>query len=282
MRNVLLLADNDAEFREVWGAVLSNAGYEVRIAADPQETRHILRNMGVDLAILDLRLVDDKDDNDISGFDIATDKAFRSIPKIILTAFKTSPEYFRKTRGLTLDELPTTAAWVSKDEGDEVLLRVIRETLETWPRLRMATIKVSEQIKTDHQVARQQARHNYIAAATVSILGFILILAGIYLAWFAELSIGILGATSGIILQVLGYLFFRRLDLANDRMDTYHKELLQTYWLELLLAACERLPFEKQVVSTERVICAAVDSWFSPQLEVKTPTLVKQGNSQKQ
>lgn len=282
MRSVLLLADNDVKFREAWGAVLSNAEYEVRLAANPQEARNILRDVGIDLAILDLRLVDDNDENDVSGLEIATDKTFRNIAKIILTAYKTSPENLRKALGLTLDDLPPAAAWVGKDEGPEALLKVIRDTLETWPRLRMSTIKVSEQIKADHKIARQQAKLNYLAAAIVSILGFLLILAGIYLAWFTELSIGIVGTTSGIILQVLGYLFFKRLDLANERMDIYHRELLQTYWLELLLAACEQLPFEKQVVSTERVIYAAMHSWFLPRQKVKTPAVIQQQDLQDQ
>lgn len=266
MKNIVLLADNNAEAREVWGEVLAKAGYEVKLAADPQEARAILRYTGVDVAILDPRLVDDSDEGDISGLEIATDRLFRNIPKIIFTAYPTSPETMRKALGLTAGDLPPALAWVGKEEGPDALLNTIRNTLETWPRLRMATIKVSEQIKADHKEIRQQAKLNYLAAAVVSILGFVLVLIGIYLAWFAGLSIGLVGTTSGIILQLLGYLFLKRLDLANERMDTYHRELLQTYWLELLLAACEQLPFEKKMDITVEVIRAAVGSWLSPKL----------------
>ena len=283
MRNVLLLADNNAEFRETWGKVLTNAGYDVRLASNPQQAQGILRDIRVDLAILDLRLMDDRNEMDLSGFDIATDKAFRHIPKIILTAFRISYENLRKVLGPTVDELPSAVAFVHKDEGPKSLLEVIRHTLETWPQLRMSTTRVSEQIRSDHKIARQQARLNYVVAFAVSILGFLVIFAGICLAWFDKLTIGIVGTASGVILEALGYLFFTRLDLANDRMDVYHKELLQTYWLELLLAACEQLPSERQVVYAERAIGAAVDSWLAPQPSAKTHLLaVEQQGSQDQ
>ncbi len=263
MRNIILLADNDAKARDTWYKVLVEAGYEVKVAATPYETRSILTNTGVDLAILDPRLIEDDDINDISGLEIAMDKVFRNIPKIIFTGFQASPENIRNALGLNADDLPPALAWVNKAEGPEALLKTIRTTLETWPRLRMSTIKVSEQIKADHKETRQQAKLNYWMAGVVSILGFLLILIGIYLAWFTKLSIGIVGTTSGIILEVLGYLFFKQLNLANNRMDTYHRELLQTYWLELLLAASEQLPLEKQTRSTEWVIRVAANSWFA-------------------
>ena len=264
MSNVLLLADNNADVRELWSKLLTKAGYEVKLATNPQETRSMLRYTGVDVAILDHRLVDDTDESEISGLKIATDITFRTIPKIIFTAYPASPENMRKALGLAANDLPPALAWVGKEESPDVLLNAIRYTLETWPRLRMSTIRVSEQIKADHKVARQQAKLNYWTAGVVSALGFLLILIGIYLAWFTKLSIGIVGTTSGIILEVLGYLFFKQLNLANERMDTYHRELLQTYWLELLLAASEQLPLEKQISSAQGIIGVAADSWFSP------------------
>lgn len=265
MKDVLLLADNDADFLNAWGQVLSNAGYDVRLASNPRETRDSLRQTGIDLAILDLRLVDDKDEKDISGLELATDQAFIHIPKIILTAFPTSYENLRNALGPTVDRLPHAIAFVDKTEGPRALLEVVQQALQIWPRLRISAAKVSEQIKSDHRIARQQARLNYSVAFAVSILGFLVIFTGILMAWFDKLTIGIVGTASGMILEALGYLFFTRLDLANSRMDTYHRELLQTYWLELLMAACEQLPSQRQVICTERAISAATSSWLAPQ-----------------
>ena len=72
------------------------------------------------------------------------------------------------------------------------------------------------------------------------------------------------GAAAGLILNAVGYLFFARLDLANGRMDVYHQELLQTYWLEFLLSITERLPADRENACIERAVQAALESWYPP------------------
>lgn len=262
VKEVLLLADNDANYLETTTKILTEAGYTVQSASNPITAREILKNSGIDLAILDFRLEDD-DPNDRSGLEIAMDMAFRKIPKIILTGFEPSYEYIREAMGISPDELPPAASFVGKEEGPARLCQVIRETLEKWPSLRVSSIKVSEQIKADHDLARKQARQQYIAAVIASLLGFVLIFTGIVLAWFQQLEIGIVVTTGGVIIQVLVYLFFQRLDRANVRMDIYHRELVQTYWLELLVATCDQLPSEKQINTTDYVIRQATQSWFA-------------------
>ena len=99
MRNTILFADNDQDSRISWERILRNAGYDVRLASGPEEARHVLHEMGVDVAVLDLRLVDDTDEHDISGLLIAKERAYRHIPKIILTAFQTGYRNLRETLG---------------------------------------------------------------------------------------------------------------------------------------------------------------------------------------
>lgn len=269
MKQTLLLADNDDGFRETWRKVLATAGYEVALASNPQQARSILQESSVDLAILDVRLEDDEP-TDISGLELASDKAFRHIPKIMLTGFPTSFENLRRVLGPTVDELPAATAFVDKAEGPKKLLEVIHQTFATWPRLRMSTIKVSEQTKADYEAARRQAKLNYGVAFTVSIFGFLVIIAGICLAWGNKLTIGIVATASGLIIETLSYLFFKRLDTANARMDTYHRELLETYWLELLMGACEYLPAQRQVACTEQAISAAINRWLAPPSRMET------------
>ncbi|HPO87485.1 MAG TPA: response regulator [Candidatus Hydrogenedentes bacterium] len=264
MKNVILLADNQPEDRTTWQRVLTNAGYEVRLAKNPEEAREMLQTARIDMAIIDLRLIDDNDANDISGLVLAKERAYRHIPKIILTAFGVGYGDLREALGLALDELPPTVAFMKKDESPQILIEVIRKTLETWPRLRVAMAKVSDQIKNDHEETRRQARLNYGAAFGLSVLGAFVMFAGIGLAWLNQLAIGLVGTTGGILVEVLSYLFFARVNLANDRQDAYHQELLQTYWFEFLLAACEELPFEKRSVSIERAIDTAINSWLVP------------------
>jgi hypothetical protein len=62
-------------------------------------------------------------------------------------------------------------------------------------------------------------------------------------------------------------------------MDTYHRELLQTYWLELLLATCEQLPSQKQVTTSEFIIRTAAESWFNVPVNFKALGNQKQEGS---
>ncbi len=266
MNQVILLVDNNDEFCEVWGRMLTNDGYKVKSAANPQEARLILISGGIDLAIIDVRLEDDDDELDISGLNLAADTAFRHIPKIMLTAHKPSPEYIRKLQELSVDELPFAVTWIGKDEGTDKLLEIIPKVISLWPQLQQVQVlagRISKRLEDDQAVIRLHAVHSYRRAKASSYVGFSLIVAGILLALFNILQISVVVAIGGIVTEVLGYLFFRRLDAANERMDTYHRELLQTHWLELLLATCELLPAENQITTSEYIIKAATNSWFS-------------------
>jgi CheY-like chemotaxis protein len=280
MDGIILFADNDPESRETWGRVLTNKGYDVRLARNPQEARDILQRMEVDVAILDLRLVDDTDENDVSGLLLAGEEIYRQVPKIILTAFQTGYKNLRDVLGPLVDGLPPAIAFVHKDEGPQALIEVIQKTYERWPHLRLSTVKVSEQIKSDHEGARRQSRWNYLAAFILSILGSIIIFAGISLAWFNQLAIGIVGTSGGIVVEILSYLFFSRVNSANERMDVYHKELLQTYWFEFLLAACEELPSQKRIKCETQIILTATKNWLEHSSN-SLPVLQNQKNVRK-
>jgi hypothetical protein len=53
-------------------------------------------------------------------------------------------------------------------------------------------------------------------------------------------------------------------------MDAYHRELLETYWLELLMGACEHLPAQRKVTCTEQAISAAINRWLAMPPRVET------------
>jgi CheY-like chemotaxis protein len=263
MKAVLLFADNDLSSLETWAKVLWKAGYEVRNASNPHQVHQVLENSGVDLAVLDLRLIDDEDEKDLSGLKIACMKSFRYIPKVILTAFPTSYENLRTILGSSVDELPGAVAFVDKAEGPEALLAVIRQTLEAWPRIRASTIKVADQVRADHTVARRQATLNYWMSSTLSICGFLVIIACVVLVWFNQIALGAAGTLVSLLLEALSYMFYTQLERSNQRMDRYHQELLQTYWLEYVLAAATQLPSAEQLQCTEYALHTAVDNWLS-------------------
>jgi CheY-like chemotaxis protein len=266
MKQVVLFADNNDEICNVWGRNLKKAGYKVEFAKSPEEASKKLKEGDIDLAVLDVRLTDDNDTHDTSGITIAADLAFRHIPKIMLTGFKPSPENIRKLQELSAVELPSAVTWVDKGERPEKLLKIIPQVISLWPRLQQVQIlagKISRQLEDDQSTIRLHVSQGYRRTIDSSYIGYSLIVAGILLALFKIVEISIVVAIGGIITEVLSYLFFQRLDVANERMDKYHRELLQTYWLELLLATCEPLPAESQIATSEYIIKAATNSWFS-------------------
>jgi DNA-binding NtrC family response regulator len=127
----ILFADNDLDFLRTRAEFLEQEGYRVILAADPTEARRVLEQGGIDLAILDIRLLNDDDEKDTSGLTLAKEVA-RAVPKFILTGFP-SVDAVREALQTQLDGLPAAVDFVSKQEGAEELLRVIKETLASQP-----------------------------------------------------------------------------------------------------------------------------------------------------
>jgi CheY-like chemotaxis protein len=261
---VILLADNDPAYRTAIAKTLAREGYKVVEATSRDDTVRLLEEGKVDLALLDVRLVDDHAAHDISGLRIAANPAFRHIPKVVLTGFDLSPEHVRQLLGLDPEQAPPALYYVLKGEGHEALLGVIRAALDLWPFLHVSTMKVARQIREDYETVQSQAKRNYWMTISVSAVGFIAIFLGIALAWSGGVTIAIVGSATGLLVQAISYLYFTRLDLANERMDRYHKEILELYWLEFTVGMCQKLPLENRLACIERALIAAVQRRFAP------------------
>lgn len=258
----ILFVDNDANARKKHGKLLENAGFAVRLASNPAHARSQLKEGGIDLAVIDVRLADDDDESDVSGLELARDTAFSHIPKIILTGFPLGYDKQRSIWKLVDGEPPAVLAVVHKKEKPQALLNEISSALDVWPRLAALSSKVAHQIRADHYTVRSQARWHHCTSLVISLLGFLLIAAGIAFAYAGSLEVGIVGAVTGLILQAVGYLFYTQLNLASHRMDLYHRELLQTYWLEILLSVVERLPADRRYACIEQVVDRAAAAWY--------------------
>jgi len=79
-RGRILFADNDPDFLRVRSEFL-RSDYEVVEAHTLDEAKQYLQNDRIHLAILDLRMVSDEDERDISGLSLVRDENFRFIPK---------------------------------------------------------------------------------------------------------------------------------------------------------------------------------------------------------
>jgi CheY-like chemotaxis protein len=260
-KTTVLFADNNVEFLQTWKEFLEREGFQVFPALDPVEARNILEQRHVDLVIVDIRLLNDDDDKDISGLNLAK-RVAPSVPKIILTRFPTY-DAVREALGPQLVGLPPAVDFIAKQDGPQALLTAVRKVLKLESRF-LETLKgISDQIKADYEDARQQARVNYWASVSVSIVGIITIFVGIGLAMGDVLAVGILSAVAGVIAEAVSLLFFKRADTANERMDKYHNELLETRQFDNLLAACDELvSSERQELCKEKVIEAAQGLWF--------------------
>ncbi len=130
----ILFADNDPEFLKTRAEFLEREGYQVIPAADPTEARRLLEQRGgIDLAIVDIRLVDDDDERDTSGLTLAKEVA-RSVPKIILTGFPTY-QAVREALGPVLEGLPPAVDFLAKEEGPEAMIQAVERALATHVRI---------------------------------------------------------------------------------------------------------------------------------------------------
>lgn len=130
----LLFADNDPDFLDTRAEFLEIAGYAVLKARSPEQVRQLLADAYIHIAILDIRLVDDDDEQDTSGLSLAKDPAFTLIPKIILTGFPTY-RAVREVLGPVVDGMPAAVNFLAKEEGPDVMIQAIEQSFAKHIRL---------------------------------------------------------------------------------------------------------------------------------------------------
>jgi DNA-binding response OmpR family regulator len=118
--------DNQPSVLDKWGNLLEQDGYEVWRAATIEAAEGILSDKYLHLAILDIRMQDDDDENDISGLLLAQKPEFRLIPKIILTAYP-SWQYVREVMAPDTEGRAAALNFVAKVEGPQALEAAIEK-----------------------------------------------------------------------------------------------------------------------------------------------------------
>lgn len=261
----ILFADNNPQFLKARCEVLDREDYRVITASSPTEAKFFLERGGIDLAILDIRLLNDDDETDISGLTLAKEMA-RLMPKIILTNYPNIDavcEAFKPQ----LDGLPIAVEFITKDESPEKFIIAVEKALgpdTLWLQKVKQVIDWTEsEIRDNHKSAQKQSKIYNLAALLFAVIGIAIIIWGIFLVFSDKLEVGIASSIGGIITGAIGYLFFKRADLANWRMDKYHKELVQGQRFQTLLHACNGIYSEQERESCQKqVIIITAGGWL--------------------
>lgn len=276
-KELILIADNDPNYLKSRSELLEENGYRVIGVSTPIEAEKIMKAGKVDLAILDIRLVDDRDEKDVSGLTLASEVA-RFLPKIIMTEHATGKNATAALKP-QLDGLPSAVEFVDKKGGVEALLEAIRMALGPdllWMRsVRNALGGIDDELTWDYKNTQSQANISYNWALVFAIIGAFVILGGVGLAFWQKVELGIVTTLAGLITETIGYLFYRRVDKANDRMDSYHRERIEGQRFDLLLKACEGIESKTERETCRReIILISLSSWMKT--DPKTAALPEQ------
>jgi DNA-binding NtrC family response regulator len=128
----VLVADNNSGMLRLQKAALEPAGFEVLTAANVDQAKQYLEDGAVDVAVLDMRLTDDEDEQDVSGLNLAKTVA-PGIPKIILTDYPT-PQTTREALKPTSGGLQPAVDYLDKEEGTDAVVVSVNRALTLYPR----------------------------------------------------------------------------------------------------------------------------------------------------
>ena len=242
MAPTILFTDNDLDFLETRQTFLENAGYHVIPATTPNEAKAILEKQKIDIAIIDVRLINDNDDKDESGLDLAKSVA-PSVPKIILSNYD---DHIRKALMLQPGGSHLAEDYVPKEDGMQAMLTSIRKVLEIQSRLKEFDIAGNRLKDLDiifKETLYQMKCVNRVGL-WVSVAGVLIIFIGITLAVMNRLEAGTLGIIAGTAIKVISILFYKQGDKAYTRLEKLvadYKKFSKFNQLQSLLAACDKL-----------------------------------------
>jgi DNA-binding response OmpR family regulator len=294
-KGVVLFADNDPRFLKVRKEFLEKEGYRVIPAADPTEARRILEQKQVDLAILNIRLLDDTDQKDISGLTLAKETA-SSVPKIMLTGFPTW-KAVKEALGPHVDGVPAAVDFVSKQEGPEAMVQAVDLTLrrpqlkanllhafeavtlmalpwriadlgseEASRRFQKSLETTSQQLTKHREQENRRASQYHFWGLSMAILGMLVVLASAILILLGRVAPTTLPLVGSALSEAVGIFFFVREDSAHKRVNTYFTQLNELNYLGNLLTICDTLqsPSDREEYK-KKIIDRVLEGWSGRQ-----------------
>lgn len=143
--NTILIVDNESHIREALKDFLVIDGFRVFSAGSAGEAYKILKQNRIFLAIIDARLGDDTDPNDMSGLDFAAQLA-PEVAKIMLTGFRTI-DLTRQAMNGYKNQIKPAYDVIAKQEGPEKLLDTVRSVFDS---------KINSQINLSLEIKYEQ------------------------------------------------------------------------------------------------------------------------------
>lgn len=288
MKYSILLADNDPEILNSVGRYLERQGYDVLRAADPESALALTRDSAPSVAVLDLRLINNKEESDMSGLTLARCLP-ANIPKIILTDFPTWGAV-RESMRPDRNQLPAVSTFLSKREGPKAVFNAIRlalaptdeDVLETFEidymhalperisalgvvegsrRLEALITRQREDLDYQRNLENIRATRYHRFGLAASSIGFVLMLSALAVGITASSSAAVVPAATGCVAQAVFLLFTRNEEKAHARVQAYLPQLQRLYDLAAGLEMCKEFESkEKRDSNRERVLQRFLDS----------------------
>lgn len=121
---LILLADNDDDYREGLRVALEDDGYRVKTVSNPRDARKEFDRERPALALVDIRLVSDEDPYDESGVRLTREFA-ESVPVIVITVHNRMAPIV----GLFQEEPKPEAVLHKREDGRDKILGAVADAL---------------------------------------------------------------------------------------------------------------------------------------------------------
>jgi CheY-like chemotaxis protein len=267
---IILMADNQREFLAARCEFLEQAGYTVITAHNPTDAERILERGSVDLAILDIRMTDDDDQEDTSGLEVAR-KFGQKVPIIMLTGYPTW-ENVKEMLGRNIDGISPAVDFLAKDEEPDLMVQAVNLTLahpqlkenmllefraessqalhealkektpaDTADRFQKSLERTERDLlKHRKEISRQSERYQK-TAVWMGLVGISVILIGAFMVLFEMIPLGILSGAASVVAEAISVIFINRSAQAAQLVEKDYAELQGIYKASHLISICDTI-----------------------------------------
>jgi len=166
---------------------------------------------------------------------------------IITIAF--TREYLRTV--IRLRELRLKKERESVDENESAEVTANKPLQKTSSSVVDVNFKLLEKYYEQHLVEyKLMAR----ASMVIAILGFLVIIIGVFFTFANQISVGIITSVAGLVSEAAAVLFFKQNNLLIEQVKEYHKKLVSTQYLLTSISLALELPDKERTIQREKII----------------------------